>query len=240
MLLEMRVVPAVDIMNGCVVRLVKGNPAEKLIYANDPIEIAKKWEREGADSLHVVDLDAALRTGRDNAGIVSKIIQEVNIPVEVAGGIRSLPAVSEMLNKNAAKVVLGTMAYNDPETVKQLAKRNPNKIVISLDHIDGNVMVDGWRESSGSTVIESLTRFMNMGISEFLLTSVDRDGTMSGPDISILSTATNFTGAKIIASGGVSSIVDAIKIRNIGCSAVILGKAIYDGMLSVARVKSVS
>jgi phosphoribosylformimino-5-aminoimidazole carboxamide ribotide isomerase len=186
-----------------------------------------------------VDLDAALRTGITNTGIVSKLIQEVNIPVEVAGGIRSLSAVTEMLNRNAAKVVLGTLAHKDPETVKQLAKRNPNKIVISLDHIDGNVMVDGWRMSSGSTVIDSLVLFMNMGISEFLLTSVDRDGTMSGPDISILSTATNFTGAKIIASGGVSSIVDAIKIRNIGCSAVILGKSIYEGMLSVARVKSV-
>jgi phosphoribosylformimino-5-aminoimidazole carboxamide ribotide isomerase len=239
MLLEMHIIPAVDIMNGCVVRLFKGNPAEKLIYANDPIEIAKKWEGEGADSLHVVDLDAALRTGITNTGIVSKLIQEVNIPVEVAGGIRSLSAVTEMLNRNAAKVVLGTLAHKDPETVKQLAKRNPNKIVISLDHIDGNVMVDGWRMSSGSTVIDSLVLFMNMGISEFLLTSVDRDGTMSGPDISILSTATNFTGAKIIASGGVSSIVDAIKIRNIGCSAVILGKSIYEGMLSVARVKSV-
>jgi phosphoribosylformimino-5-aminoimidazole carboxamide ribotide isomerase len=236
----MRVIPAVDVMNGSVVRLVKGNPAEKLIYANDPIEIAKKWEGDGADSLHVVDLDAALRTGRNNAEIVSRLIREVNIPVEVAGGIRSLSAVTEMLDKNAAKVVIGTLAYKDPGAVKQLAKRNPKKIVISLDHINGIVMVDGWRESSGSNVTDSLQLFMNMGISEFLLTSVDRDGTMSGPDISILSSAANFTGAKIIASGGVSSIVDAIKIRNIGCSAVILGKAIYEGMLSVARVKSVS
>lgn len=236
----MRVIPAVDIMDGSVVRLVRGNPAEKLIYAKDPIEIAKRWEGDGADSLHVVDLDAALQTGRNNTEIVSRLIQEVNIPVEVAGGIRSLPAVREVLNKNAAKVVLGTLAYKDPETVKQLAKRNPNKIVISLDHIGGNVMVNGWRENSGSTVIDSLILFKNMGISEFLLTSVDRDGTMSGPDISILSSAANFAGAKIIASGGVSSILDVMKIRNIGCSAVILGKAIYEGMLSVARVKSVS
>lgn len=236
----MRVIPAVDIMDGSVVRLVRGNPAEKMIYAKDPIEIAKRWEGDGADSLHVVDLDAALQTGRNNTEIVSRLIQEVNIPVEVAGGIRSLPAVREVLNKNAAKVVLGTLAYKDPETVKQLAKRNPNKIVISLDHIGGNVMVNGWRENSGSTVIDSLILFKNMGISEFLLTSVDRDGTMSGPDISILSSAANFAGAKIIASGGVSSILDVMKIRNIGCSAVILGKAIYEGMLSVARVKSVS
>src|SRR5690348_5065537 len=102
----MRVIPAVDVMNGSVVRLVKGNPAEKLIYSNDRIEIAKKWEGDGADSPHVVDLDADLRTGRNNSEIVSRLIREVNIPVEVAGGIRSLSAVTEMLDKNAAKVVI--------------------------------------------------------------------------------------------------------------------------------------
>ena len=100
----MRVIPAVDIMDGNVVRLVKGNPADKVIYGNDPIETAKKWERAGADMLHVVDLDATLRTGRDNSEIVSRIIEAVNIPVEIAGGIRSVPALKEMFHKNAARV----------------------------------------------------------------------------------------------------------------------------------------
>jgi len=236
----MRVIPAVDIMDGNVVRLVKGNPANKVVYGNNHVETAKKWEKAGADMLHVVDLDATLRTGRNNTEIVSRIIEAVGIPVQVAGGIRSIPDVKEMFRKNAAKVVLGTMAYKNPDSVRQLAKKNQNKIVVSLDQNNGMVMVDGWRETTGSGVIDSIIFFMNFGIKEFLLTSVDRDGMLNGPDIPTLSSAVSFTSANIIASGGISSIEDAIKVRSIGCSAVILGKALYEGKLSVERVKAIS
>ena len=236
----MRVIPAVDIMDGNVVRLVKGNPADKVIYGNNPVETAKKWEKAGADMLHVVDLDATLRTGRNNTEIVSRIIEAVGIPVQVAGGIRSIPDVKEMFRKNAAKVVLGTMAYKNPDSVRQLAKKNQNKIVVSLDQNNGVVVVDGWRETTGSGVIDSIIFFMNLGIKEFLLTSVDRDGMLNGPDLLTLSSAVSFTSANIIASGGISSIEDAIKVRSIGCSAVILGKALYEGKLSVERVKAIS
>jgi len=236
----MRVIPAVDIMDGNVVRLVKGNPADKVIYGNNPVETAKKWEKAGADMLHVVDLDATLRTGRNNTEIVSRIIEAVGIPVQVAGGIRSIPDVKEMFRKNAAKVVLGTMAYKNPDSVRQLAKKNQNKIVVSLDQNNGVVVVDGWRETTGSGVIDSIIFFMNLGIKEFLLTSVDRDGMLNGPDIPTLSSAVSFTSANIIASGGISSTEDAIKVRSIGCSAVILGKALYEGKLSVERVKAIS
>jgi phosphoribosylformimino-5-aminoimidazole carboxamide ribotide isomerase len=145
-----------------------------------------------------------------------------------------------MFRKNAAKVVLGTMAYKNPDSVRQLAKKNQNKIVVSLDQNNGMVMVDGWRETTGSGVIDSIIFFMNLGIKEFLLTSVDRDGMLNGPDIPTLSSAVSFTSANIIASGGISSIEDAIKVRSIGCSAVILGKALYEGKISVERVKAIS
>lgn len=236
----MRVIPAVDVMDGNVVRLARGNPTDKVIYGNNPVETAKKWERAGADMLHVVDLNATLRTGRSNTEIVSRIVEEARIPVQVAGGIRSVPDVKEMFRINAARVVLGTMAYKNPDSVRQLVKKNQNKIVISLDQYNGMVMVDGWRETTGSGVIDSIIFFMNLGIKEFLLTSVDRDGMLNGPDITMLSSAVSVTGANIIASGGISSIEDAIKVRSIGCSAVILGKALYEGKLSVERVKAIS
>ena len=236
----MYVIPAVDIMDGNVVRLVKGNPADKVVYGNDPVETAKKWENAGADLLHVVDLDATLRTGRKNAEYISMIIDAVKIPVEVAGGIRSIPAVNQMFKKNAAKVVLGTMAYKNPESIRKLAKRNQNKIIVSLDENNGSVMIDGWRETTGSSVIDSMAFFMELGIREFLLTSVNRDGTMNGPDTTMLSSAVRFASANIIASGGISSVEDAIKVRNVGCSAVILGKALYEGKLSVEKVKAIS
>jgi phosphoribosylformimino-5-aminoimidazole carboxamide ribotide isomerase len=236
----MRVIPAVDIMDRYVVRLARGNPTDKVIYGNNPVETAKKWERAGADMLHVVDLDATLRTGRNNTEIVSRIVEAVRIPVQVAGGIRSVPDVKEMFRKNAARVVLGTMAYKNPDSVRQLVKKNQNKIVISLDQYNGMVMVDGWRETTGSGVIDSIIFFMNLGVKEFLLTSVDRDGMLNGPDITMLTSAVSITGANIIASGGISSIGDAIKVRSIGCSGVILGKALYEGKLSVERVKAIS
>lgn len=236
----MYVIPAVDIMDGNVVRLVKGNPADKVVYGNDPVETAKKWESAGADLLHVVDLDATLRTGRKNVEFISRIIDAVKIPVEVGGGLRSIPAINEMFRKNAAKVVLGTMAYKNPELIRKLAKKNQNKIIVSLDQNNGDVMIDGWRETTGSGVIDSMAFFIDMGIREFLLTSVNRDGMMNGPDITMLSSAAKFTSANIIASGGISSIEDAIKVRNMGCSAVILGKALYEGKLSVEKVKAIS
>ena len=235
----MLVIPAIDLLDGNVVRLVRGDPDNKIIYGNDPVQTAKKWESAGADMLHVVDLDATLRTGRNNTNLVSRIINEVKIPVEVAGGIRSIPAVKEFFSKNAAKVVLGTMAYRNPDSIKQIARKNKDRIVVSLDQNNGVVMVDGWREATGSTVIDSMKLFMEMGVKEFLLTSVDRDGTMTGPDIPTLSSAATRK-AKIIASGGISSVEDAIKVKNIGCSGVILGKALYEGKIHVERVKAIS
>jgi phosphoribosylformimino-5-aminoimidazole carboxamide ribotide isomerase len=232
----MKVIPAIDIMCGNVVRLVKGNPANKIVYSNNAIEIAMKWKAAGADMLHVVDLDATLRTGKNNIEIITKLIKDVNIPVEVAGGIRSIDAVNEMFSRNAAKVVLGTMAYKEPSSIRGLAKKKADKIIISIDQYNGKVMIDGWKESSGSGVDDALKLFLAIGIKEFLLTSIDKDGTLTGPDITTLAHACSFPGAKIIASGGISSLEDIIRVRSAGCTSVILGKALYDGKVSMEKV----
>jgi phosphoribosylformimino-5-aminoimidazole carboxamide ribotide isomerase len=236
----MKVIPAIDIMCGSVVRLIRGNPANKIVYSNDAIKMAMKWKAAGADMLHVVDLDATLRTGVNNIEIITKLINDVNIPVEVAGGIRSIDAVNEMFSRNAAKVVLGTMAYKEPSSIRWLARKKAGKIIISIDQYNGRVMIDGWKESSGSGVGDALKLFLGMGIKEFLLTSIDKDGTLAGPDIATLSHACSFPGAKIIASGGISSLEDTIRVRNAGCTSVILGKALYDGTVSVEKVRVIA
>jgi phosphoribosylformimino-5-aminoimidazole carboxamide ribotide isomerase len=233
----MRVIAAVDIMSGNVVRLVKGDPANKIVYSSDPIETAKKWEAAGADMLHVVDLDAAFSSG-GNLEVIGKIVAAVKIPIEVAGGIRSYEIAEDMLGKGA-KIVIGTMAYNDPEVIKKLAKKNAGRIIISIDQKDGVVMVKGWKESAGTKVAEAISQFLAMGIDEFLLTSIERDGTLQGPDVETLAEAAK-SRARIIASGGIASIEDVIRVRNAGCSSVILGKAIYDGKVSVERAKAVA
>jgi phosphoribosylformimino-5-aminoimidazole carboxamide ribotide isomerase len=236
----MKIIASIDLMNGNVVRLVRGDPANKIVYSDNPIETARKWEAMGADILHVVDLNATLRTGINNNEIIFKIIDAVKIPVQVAGGIRSVHAIKEMLNKNAAKVVLGTMAYKEPDSIRQIAKKKAEKLVISIDQNNGRVMIDGWREASGYGIVDAINLFMAMGIREFLLTSIDRDGTLSGPDVTILSLASSFANSRIIASGGVSSLEDIIRVKSAGCYAVILGKALYDGKVSIEKVKTIA
>jgi phosphoribosylformimino-5-aminoimidazole carboxamide ribotide isomerase len=236
----MKVIPAIDIMCGSVVRLIRGNPANKIVYSNNAVEMAMKWKAAGADMLHVVDLDATLRTGMNNIEIITKLINDVNIPVEVAGGIRSIDAVNEMFSRNAARVVLGTMAYKEPKSIRWLATKKADKIIISIDQFNGRVMIDGWQEAGGSGVDDALKLFLAMGIKEFLLTSIDKDGTLAGPDILALSHACSFPGAKIIASGGISSLEDTIRVRSAGCTSVILGRALYDGKVSMEKVKVIA
>lgn len=236
----MKVIPSIDLMNGNVVRLVRGDPANKVVYSDNPIETARKWEAAGADMLHVVDLNATLRTGINNNEIVFKIIDSVKIPVQVAGGIRSLNAINEMLNKNAAKVVLGTIAYKEPDSIRQIAKKKVEKLVISIDQNNGRVMIDGWREASSYGIVDAINLFMSMGIRDFLLTSIDRDGTLNGPDVTTLSLASSFANSLIIASGGISSLEDIIRVRSAGCCSVILGKAVYEGKISIERVKAIA
>jgi phosphoribosylformimino-5-aminoimidazole carboxamide ribotide isomerase len=236
----MKVIPSIDLMNGNVVRLVRGDPANKVVYSDNPIETARKWEAAGADMLHVVDLNATLRTGINNNEIVFKIIDSVKIPVQVAGGIRSINAINEMLNKNAAKVVLGTIAYKEPDSIRQIAKKKVEKLVISIDQNNGRVMIDGWREASSYGIVDAINLFMAMGIREFLLTSIDRDGTLNGPDVMTLSLASSFANSLIIASGGISSLEDIIRVRSAGCYSVILGKAVYEGKISIEKVKAIA
>jgi phosphoribosylformimino-5-aminoimidazole carboxamide ribotide isomerase len=232
----MKVIAAIDIMGGSVVRLVKGDPANKVVYSSDPVDTSKKWETAGADMLHIVDLDAAFSSG-NNAELVVKIMAAVKIPVQVAGGLRTPEKAEEMMSK-ASRVVLGTMAYSDPEVVRKLAKKNPGRIVISIDQVNGKVMVKGWKESTEMKVADAIAQFASMGVDEFLLTSIERDGTLQGPDVMTLAEAAK--SARIIASGGIARLEDIVKVRSTGCSSVILGKALYDGKVSIERVKALA
>jgi phosphoribosylformimino-5-aminoimidazole carboxamide ribotide isomerase len=236
----MKIVPSIDLLGGNVVRLIKGRLEQRIIYSNDPVKVAKKWEDQGADLLHIVDLDSALRTGTNNTSLISKVINSLRIPIQIGGGIRSADAIKLMFEMGVSKVVIGTMAFKEPTSLKRIAKSLSSKIVISIDQLNGMIMVDGWRESAGIDIIHGIKMFMSMGLNEFLLTSIDRDGTMTGPDVESLSTASKINGTNIIASGGISSILDIIKIRNTGCSSVILGRAIYEERFNVAQAKALA
>ena len=236
----MKVLAAIDIMKGEVVRLTKGDQATKKIYSNDPVEVAKKWEKDGADMLHIIDLDAALGNELNNLSTISEILHSVSIPVQIGGGIRHVEKFEKIASMGFSKIVIGTMAYRNLDEIRMLSKNYSDKIVISLDEINGNVMIDGWRSSSNYKIEDAINKFNKLGINIFLLTSIVKDGTLSGPDVVTLNSINTDRTSKIIASGGISSLIDVIRVRSIGCDSVILGKALYEERLDIKKVKTIA
>ena len=235
----MKIIPAVDLMNGQVVRLYKGDPKQKTVYSDNPIEIAKKWEANGADMLHIVDLDATLEIG-SNLSIIKKILEEISIPVEVAGGLRDESLILDVV-KISSRVVIGTLAFKDKELLKKLLlSLGPEKIVISVDHIDGEIVIHGWQDRTGIKLIESIKEFLEIGFTEFLLTNVSRDGTLEGPDLEFLEQACQLDNVNVIASGGISNIADIKDVKEKNAFGVILGKALYENKISIEEAKKIA
>ncbi len=234
----MKVLAAIDIMNGEVVRLTKGDQATKKVYSKNPVEVAKKWEKDGADMLHIVDLDAAFGSTTNNLSIISEILKAVNIKIQIGGGIRDTDTFERIAKMGFSRIVVGTMAYRNTNELRLLCKNYSDKIVISLDEINGKVMINGWQSSSDSTVDDAINKFNKFGINNFLLTSIIKDGTLSGPDIVTLNSINTDRKSKIIASGGISNLLDVLRVRSIGCDSVILGKALYEERLEIKKVKA--
>ncbi|QLH05272.1 1-(5-phosphoribosyl)-5-[(5-phosphoribosylamino)methylideneamino]imidazole-4-carboxamide isomerase [Nitrosopumilus oxyclinae] len=235
----MKIIPAIDLMDGKVVRLYKGDPGQKTVYSDNPVEIAKKWESAGADVLHLVDLDATLGIG-SNLDVIKKILESISIPVEVAGGLRDKSSVLEMA-KLSERIVLGTLAFKDKSLLKLLlSKLGEEKIVISVDHKDGEIVINGWQKDTGIKLIPAINEFLEMGFTEFLLTNVSRDGTMEGPDLEFLEQACNLPKTNIIASGGISNLDDVKNVKEKNAFGVILGKALYEKKISIEEAKKLS
>jgi len=235
----MKIIPAIDLMDGKVVRLYKGDPKQKTVYSDNPIEIAKKWEANGADMLHIVDLDATLGIG-SNLSIIKKILEEVSIPVEVAGGLREESLILDVV-KISNRVVIGTLAFKDKELVKKLLlSLGSEKIVISVDHKDGEIVTHGWQQGTGIKLIDSIKEFLAMGFTEFLMTNVSRDGTLEGPDLEFLEQACQLDNANVIASGGISNVDDIRDVKEKNAFGVILGKALYENKISVEEAKKIA
>ena len=235
----MKVIPAIDLMNGKVVRLYKGDPNQKTVYSDDPITVAKKWEESGADMIHLVDLDATLGLG-SNFELIKKIVSSVSVPVEIAGGLRSESLILEAL-KIVDRVVIGTMAFKEPELLQNLlTKLGSEKLVISVDHKDGIIVTHGWQSNTDISLIDSMNEFLGVGFTEFLLTNVNRDGTLEGPDLEFLEEACNLDKANVIASGGISNIDDIPKVKEKNAWGVILGKALYENKISIEETKKLT
>jgi len=234
----MKIIPAIDLMEGKVVRLYKGDPSKKTIYSENPLEVAKKWESAGADMIHLVDLDATLGSG-SNFDSLKNIAESVKIPVQVAGGFRSEKIIEEAL-KFATRVVIGTLAFKDKTALDGLLATYSNeKLVISVDHNDGLIVVNGWQETTKTSLIEAVNDFKKMGFSEYLSTSIVRDGTLQGPDLEPLKRINEIDGVNLIVSGGISNIGDVIKVKELNPFGVILGKALYENQVTIEEAKGI-
>ena len=239
----MKIIPAIDLMGGKVVRLYKGDPNNKTIYSDTPIEIAKKWESAGADILHIVDLDATLGSG-ENLELIQEISKNVSIPLQVAGGLRNEEKISKVLDF-ASRAVIGTIAIQLKESEQDkilsdfIQTFGNERIVISIDHMDGKIVTHGWQTNTGIDLYEVTNEFLKYGFTEFLSTNVSKDGTLEGPDIESLSKICQIQNCNVIASGGISKIKDVEDVKKINPFGVILGKALYEGLVSIEEAKKI-
>ncbi len=236
--------PSIDLLGGRVVRLRSGDPALATVYDHDPAASARRWAREGADLLHVVDLDGALSGRAVQAVTVAEVVRaglEGGIPSEVAGGLRDEASVARALATGAERVVLGTALLADPMLAGRLVARHGSAcIVAALDVRDGLAVGEGWRRGATSRPLDqAVARLVDAGVSILEVTAISRDGTMAGPDLDLLARVRQLApGASLLASAGVRSAQDVRLLRDVGCDGVILGRAVYEGALSLAEARA--
>lgn len=235
----MTILPAVDVRGGRVVRLLRGSADAETVYGSDPAEAARRWEAEGAERLHVVDLDAALG-GTPQADAIAALIAAVSIPVEVGGGIRTLADAVRYRDRGADRVIFGTAAVSAPEVVQSALAAWPEAVAIALDARNGRVAVAGWKEISTVGAVELALRCRDWGVRRIQYTDVLRDGALVGPNLEATRELARAAGVPVTASGGVASLEDLRQVaalRPDGVDEVIVGRALYDGRFTLAQAR---
>ena len=226
----MKVFPAIDIKNGKCVRLVKGDFDNKTEYEMSPIDQAGKYKDHGFKNLHIVDLDGALTGDIINLEIIKEIVNKFNFKIEIGGGIRNFESIKKYADIGVEKVILGSAAIKDKNFLREACLKFPNKIALGLDAKDGFLSVSGWKENSNKLTIDFLKEVNDYGMSRLIYTDINRDGTKQSPNFDETSKVANISKCPVIISGGVSSIDDIKKAKDLkNIEGIIVGKAIYDG-----------
>ena len=232
----MLIIPAVDIRDGRCVRLVHGELDKETVYHEDPVEAALRWAAQGAARLHVVDLDGAFAGSRKNADIIERIVEAVQIPVQVGGGIRSQEVAADLLLRGVSRIILGTVAVSDPQLVGALCQQFPGQIMVGIDARAGRVAIRGWVEESPLLAIELALQMAELGVIEIIYTDINRDGTLQGPNLQALREMVVTAPVQVIASGGMSNlqdIRDLLPLEMLGVTGVIIGQALYTGKVQL-------
>jgi len=231
----MKIIPAIDLLDGKVVRLTRGDPSLSKIYSNNPVDEAKKWKDQGAEYLHIVDLSAALGRG-DNADIIKLILKEVDMKIEVGGGIRNKEKAKEFVSLGAQRIIVGTKSLDENFLEDLLQSVGSDKLAVSADIIDSHVAVCGWQEKSSYKTLDFIEYLKGLGIKWLIYTDISRDGTLEGINIEDIKRISSFENLNVIISGGISSVDDVTKIKKEAPSVwgVIIGKALYEDKIDLA------
>ncbi|MGD9174071.1 MAG: 1-(5-phosphoribosyl)-5-[(5-phosphoribosylamino)methylideneamino]imidazole-4-carboxamide isomerase [Desulfobacterales bacterium] len=232
----MIVIPAVDIKNGKCVRLLQGRLNDDTVYSDDPAAMAAKWERLGAQIIHVIDLDGAISKSPRNVAVIREIAQSVQVPIQLGGGIRNEQTVAMYLEMGIRRFIIGTEAIRSPEFVKRICKSYPDQIIVGIDARNGKVAIDGWTQTTHVEAVDLARAFEDCGVAAINFTDIQRDGMQTGPNLEATKQLAEAISIPVVASGGVSSIQDIkdlLALEEFGVIGVIVGKALYSGELDL-------
>ena len=232
----MIIYPAIDIRGGRCVRLTEGRFDAETVFADDPAEMALKWAGMGAEFLHLVDLDGALAGEGKNVPVIERILQSVNIPVQLGGGIRNLETIEKLLALGVTRLILGSAAVKNPQLVEEACKKYPGHIAVGIDAKNGDVAIEGWGKGSGVAATELAKQMAAYGVETIIYTDISRDGMLSGVNVEATAALARVCGVPIIASGGVASLEDIRRVKAVesdGVQGCIIGKAIYTGAVDL-------
>jgi phosphoribosylformimino-5-aminoimidazole carboxamide ribotide isomerase len=228
------VIPAIDILGGRCVRLVRGDFEHPKVYSDDPADVVAEFARAGARRMHIVDLDAARGSG-DNKALLESILRRGDVEVQIAGGVRTADVVDAWISAGAHGVVMGTAAVREPRLLERCARKHPGRVLAALDVRDDKAAVSGWTETEPIMMGVLLGRWDRLPLAGVILTSIDRDGTLTGPDLKTFARARSMSGLPLYYSGGISSLEDITLAAAAGAEAVILGKALYEGRFTLEQ-----
>ncbi|MFH1347404.1 MAG: 1-(5-phosphoribosyl)-5-[(5-phosphoribosylamino)methylideneamino]imidazole-4-carboxamide isomerase [Candidatus Margulisiibacteriota bacterium] len=230
------IIPAIDILNGKCVRLKQGRYDAETIYDNDPVQIAKKWEAQGGKRLHIIDLDGA-RTGiPKNIEIIKNIVKEVNIPIQVGGGIRNFELIKQLLSFGVDRVILGTTAVNNPNTLAKFCEEFDDHLAVAVDVKEGKVATEGWTKITKKDTLTLAKEAIDLGVKRFIYTDISRDGMLTGPNYEGIKDFIAKVSVPVIASGGVSVNEDIEKLKETGAEGCVVGKALYEGKVKLEEI----
>ena len=225
----MEIIPAIDLRNGKCVRLFQGDYGQETIFSDDPVSVALRWQSEGARRLHIVDLDGAAKGEPSNLEAIEDIIAAIDIPVQVGGGIRSIETIEQLFAAGVERAILGTVAVEKPDLVKEACQRFGDQIIVSIDAKDRMVATRGWLQKSTVTASELASKMIELGVMRFIYTDISRDGTLTSPNFEAIAELLSQVNVPVIAAGGISSVQHLTRLAELGVEGAIVGKAIYTG-----------